>query len=145
MPFSSDFKHSKLSRIKLDTAGGVLTDVSDAVDAVDFPEDLELVETTVFGDTSKRYMVGYADSKLTISGNWSRSQHNHWSALKTAFRDGTITSASFEYAPEGITGGCIKIYGEAVLTSYKKNSAVKDQVKFDSEWQCTGPVYETTY
>jgi hypothetical protein len=51
---ASTFIHSKLSKISIDTAGGVLTDISDSCDSVDFPEDLELVETTPFGSTSAR-------------------------------------------------------------------------------------------
>ena len=142
---ASAFIHSKLSKFKLDTAGGVLTDISDSVDEVGFPEDLDLVETTTFGATSKTYIVGFADSKITISGNWNRTLHTHLSALKTAFRDGTLASASIEYGPEGTTAGCIKVSAEVVMVNYEKTSAVKDQVKFKSELQITGAVTETTY
>ncbi len=145
MPFSSTFIHSKLSKCKLDTFGGVLTDISDSVDSVDMPEDLELADTTTFGATSKTYIVGFADSKVTIGGPWSRSQHTHFSALKTGFRDGTIASASFEYGPEGVDVGDIKVTCEIVMTSYKKMSSIKDPVKWEAEFQVTGPVTETTY
>lgn len=139
------FIHSKLSIAKLDTAGGVLTDISTSCDTVDFPEELELVETTSFGSTSKSYIVGFADGKVTIGGSWSRAHHTMMAALKAAFRDGTINSASFEYGPEGGDTGDIRIQCEVVLTSYKKNSAVKDQVKWEAELQITGAVTETTY
>lgn len=142
---ASAFIHSKLSKIKLDTAGGVLTDISDSVDEVGFPEELELVETTTFGSTSKTYLVGFADGKITLSGNWNRTLHGHLSALKAAFRDGTIASASVEYGPEGTDSGDIKVTCEVVMVNYEKTSAVKDQVKFSSELQITGAVSETTY
>lgn len=142
---ASAFIHSKLSKISLDTAGNVLTDISDSCDSVDFPEDLELVETTPFGSTSKTYLVGYADGKVSLGGSWNRTLHTHLSALKAAFRDGTITSASVQYGPEGTDVGDIKITCEVVMTSYKKNSAVKDQVKWEAEFQITGAVTESTF
>lgn len=142
---ASTFIHSKLSKISIDTAGGVLTDISDSCDSVDFPEDLELVETTPFGSTSKTYIVGFADGKLTVGGSWNRTLHTQMAALKAAFRDGTIASASVQYGPEGTDTGDIKATFEAVMVTYKKNSAVKDQVKWEAEFQITGPVTEATF
>jgi len=142
---ASAFIHSKLSKFSLDTAGGVLTDISDSIDECDFPEDLELVETTTFGATSKTYLAGFADGKVNISGNWNRTLHTHLSALKTAFRDGTITSASVQYGPEGTDSGDIKMTCEVVMVNYNKTSSAKDQVKFEAEFQVTGPVTESTF
>jgi hypothetical protein len=145
MPFSSTFIHSKLSKAKLDTSLGVLTDISDACDEVDMPEELELIETTTFGATSKTYLVGFADGKISLGGPWSRNLHTHFGALKVAFRDGTISSASFEYGPEGTDSGDIKISCETVLTSFQKTSAAKEAVRWKAELQITGTVTETTY
>jgi hypothetical protein len=142
---ASAFIHSKLSKVKLDTAGNVLTDISDSVDSIDFPEELELVETTTFGSTSKTYLVGFADGKVSMGGSWNRTLHTMLAALKAAFRDGTITSASLEYGPEGTDTGDIKITCEVVMTSFKKTSAAKDQVKWECEFQITGAVTEGTY
>lgn len=142
---ASAFIHSKLSKFSVDTSGGVLTDISDSIDEVTFPEDLELVETTTLGLTSKTYLVGYADGKVKISGNWNRTLHGHLSALKTAFRDGTLASASVQYGPEGTDSGDTKITCEVVMTSYEKSTKVKDQVKFSAEFQITGAVTESTF
>ncbi len=142
---ASAFIHSKLSKFSIDTAGGVLTDISDSCEEVGFPEELELLDVTTFGQTSKQYMVGFADAKITISGPWNRNLHTHLSALKTAFRDGTINSASFQYGPEGADSGDIKLTGECVMVNYEKSSSVKDPVKFSAEFQVTGAVTETTF
>ncbi len=144
MPASA-FIHSKLSKIKIDGSTGTLTDISDSVDSIDMPEDLELVETTTFGATSKTYIVGFADGKLTVGGSWNRTLHVFLGLVKTAFRAGTLASVSVEYGPEGVDTGDTKITFEAVMVSYKKNSAVKDQVKWEAEFQITGAVTETTY
>lgn len=144
MPASA-FIHSKLSKFFLDTAGDVLTDISDSCEEVEFPEDLELVETTPIGTTSKTYLVGYADGKITISGSWNRTLHTHLGALKVAFRDGTITSANVEYGPEGNDSGDSKLACSVVMTSYVKTTSVKSQVKFKADFQITGPVTESTF
>jgi hypothetical protein len=142
---ASAFIHSKLSKFSLDTAGGALTDISDSCDEVGFPEELELVETTTFGATSKTYITGFADGKISLAGNWNRTLHTHLSALKTAFRDGTLSSASFQYGPEGTDTGDIKLTGECVLVTFEKTSSAKDQVKFSCELQITGAVTESTF
>lgn len=142
---ASTFIHSKLTKVSLDTAGGVLTDISDSCDKCDGDESLDLVETTPFGSTSKTYLAGFADGKFSVSGSWNRTLHTHLSALKAAFRDGTIASASFQYGPEGSDSGDIRQTCEVVMTSYKKNSAVKDQVKWEAEFQITGAVTEGTF
>jgi hypothetical protein len=139
------FIHSKLSVFWLDTAGGTLTDISTYCDEVSMPEELDLVETTTFGATSKTYLVGFADGKISISGNWDRTFDVQMAALKAAFRAGTITSASFEYGPEGASTGDKRYSGEVVLVNYEKNSAVKDQVKFSAEFQITGAVTDGNY
>jgi hypothetical protein len=144
------FIHSKLSIFKLDVYIGspgviTLTDISTYCDEVSFPEELELVETTTFGSTSKTYLVGFADGKVSISGNWDRTIAGYLGDLKAAFRDGTLASATFEYGPEGASTGDTRYTGEAVLVSYEKMSAVKDQVKFTAEFQVTGPVTENTF
>lgn len=145
MPFASATIHSKLSRFKLDTAAGALTDISDAVDSVDGEETLELSEVTTFGATSKAWLAGFADGKFSASGPWSRTMHSHLAAIKTALRDGTIASSTVEYGPEGTDTGDIKQSCEVILTSFKKNSKSKDAVKWEAEFQITGPVTEGTY
>ena len=142
---ASAFIHSKLPKVFLDTAGGVLTEISDSCDECSVPEDLELVETTTFTRTSKTYLVGFADGKVSLGGPWNRTLHAQLAALKAAFRDGTIDSASFEYAPEGNSAGDTKVTAEVVMTSYEKSSSAKDPVKWSAEFQITGAVTETTY
>lgn len=139
------FIHSKLSKFKLDTAGGVLTDISDHVDEISFPEELEETETTTFGATARAYMAGFANASFTVGGFWSRTLHGQLKALKEGFRDGTLASATFEYAPEGTDSGDIKLTGEAVMLNYEKTSAIEDPVRWSCEFRVTGVVTDTTY
>ena len=145
------FVHSKLSVFKLDTLTVVspptltVTDLSTYLDEVTFSTEQELVETTTFGATSKTYLTGFADGSISLSGNWDDTVADLLNDLIVAFRDGDITSVTFEYGPEGGDAGDLKYTGEAVLVSVEKMSAVKDQVKFTAELQITGAVTYTTF
>lgn len=145
MPFSSTLIHSKLSKVKLDTAGGTLTDISDSVDKCDSDEELDLLDVTTFGAVFKAWLAGFGDGKFKIGGPWSRSQHNHFAALKTAFVNGTIASATFEYGSEGTDAGDIKQSAETILVNYKKTSSVKEAVRWEAEFQITGGITEGNY
>ena len=146
------FIHSKHSVFKLDVPGGgspggtlTLTDLSTYLDTVSFSRDLELVETTTFGSTSKQWMPGYGDGKISCSGNWDRTLATILGDLEEGFQAGTITSATYEYGPEGATAGDYKYTGECILVNFNKNSAVKDQVKIEFELQQTGAQTQTVY
>lgn len=143
MPLSAI--HSKLSVVKLDTAGGVLTDISVYCNSVEFGQELDLLDITAFGATSKAYLLGFADATFTLEGFWDRTIDVQLAALYDAFRAGTLASATFEYGPEGTTAGDKKYTGECVMTSYSKSSAIEDPVTFTAEFQVTGAVTDTTY
>ena len=61
------FVHGKDSVIKIDNAGGTLTDISSYVNNVDFPITADVAETTVMGDDNKTYIVGLKDATLSIN------------------------------------------------------------------------------
>lgn len=139
------FIHSKLSVFKLDTAGGVLTDISQYVNEVGFPQELAEVETTCFGATARTYIPGFADATISLSGNWDRTFHTQMGAVYAAFKAGTISSVTFECGPEGSDSGDVKLTGEAVLISYEKNSSIDDPVTWSAELHVSGTVTDTTY
>jgi hypothetical protein len=137
--------HSKLTVFKLDTAGGVLTDISDSCSEVNFPEEMEEVQCTTFGATARAYLAGFAEGTIEASGHWNRTLDGHLSALFAAFKAGTITSASFEYGPEGSDSGDVKKSGELVLLSYEKGSSIDDPVSFSISGRVTGDVTTGTF
>jgi hypothetical protein len=145
MAIATVVQHSKLSKVKLDSSGGVLTDISDAVDKVSFSQSLEQGEITTFGSNFKQWLAGYSDGKIKMSGPWSRGLDQFMTALQTAFINGTIASASLEYGPEGTDAGDVKKACEVILTDYNGDSASKDPVKWDAEFMITGAVTIGTY
>jgi hypothetical protein len=145
MSFASTVIHSKLSVVKLDTAAGALTDISDAVDKLNWEQSLEQGDITTFGSSFKQWLPGYSDGKVSMSGPWSRALHVHMTALQDAFIAGTVSAVTLEYGPEGADSGDSKKSSEVIMTSYKTDSASKDPVKWEAEFMTTGTVTTSTY
>ena len=134
------FVHGKDSVFKLDNSGGSLTDISTYVNSVDFPETADVAETTTLGDGSKSYIVGLKDATLSIRGLWDSTLDGILGAVV-----GQSATLSFEYSPEGTTGGNVKYTGECILTSYSQSSPVGDVVGFSADMQVSGDVTRATH
>jgi hypothetical protein len=134
------FRHGKSTVFKVDNAAGSLTDISNTLTDVSFPQTIETAETTSFGSSAKTYIVGLSDSSLSVSGNFDATVDAHLAAVA-----GQAATLSFEYGPEGSTSPNVKYTGEAILTSYEKSGAVGDVVTYSAEFQVTGAVTRGTY
>ena len=134
------FRHGKSTVFKVDNAGGSLTDISNTLTDVSFPQTIETAETTSFGSSAKTYIVGLSDSSLSVSGNFDATVDAHLAGVL-----GQAATLSFEYGPEGSTAGQVKYTGEALMTSYEKSGAVGDVVTYSAEFQVTGAVTRGTY
>ena len=129
------FRHGKSTSFKVDNSGGSLTDISDTLTDVSFPQTIETAETTSFGSNAKTYIVGLSDATLSVSGNFDATVDAHLAGIA-----GQAATVSFEYGPEGTTSTFVKYTGEAILTSYEKSGAVGDVVTYSAEFQVTGAV-----
>tara|TARA_R100000773_G_scaffold16961_1_gene15481 strand:- start:131 stop:541 length:411 start_codon:yes stop_codon:yes gene_type:complete len=134
------FVHGKDSVFKLDNAGGALTDISAFVNSVDFPETADVAETTTLGDSSKSYIVGLKDATISLAGLYDSTLDAILGAVV-----GQSATLSFEYSPEGTTGGNVKYTGECILTSYSLSSPVGDVVGFSADLQVSGDVTRGTH
>ena len=134
------FRHGKSTVFKVDNSGGSLTDISNTLTDVSFPQSVDTAETSTFGSAAKSYVVGLTDSTLSISGNFDATVDAHLAAVL-----GQAASLSFEYGPEGSTAGYVKYTGEAYLTSYEKSGAIGDVVSYSAEFQVTGAITRGTY
>lgn len=139
------FRHGKSAAFKIDNAAGTLTDISDVLDEIGFPREVETGETTTFGNQAKTYVVGLSDSTISLSGKFDATVDAHLTALIAALQDGTLDSASYEYGPEGTASGRTKYTGEVLVTSYEVSSPVGDVITFSVELQGTGPVTRGTF
>jgi len=134
------FRHGKSTVFKVDNSGGTLTDISNTLTDVGFPQTVDTAETSTFGSSAKSYVVGLTDSSLSIAGNFDATVDAHLAGVL-----GQAASLSFEYGPEGSTAGYVKYTGEAYLTSYEKSGAIGDVVTYSAEFQVTGAVTRGTY
>ena len=134
------FRHGKSTVFKVDNNAGTLTDISNTLTDVSFPQSVDTAETSAFGASAKSYIVGLTDSTLSISGNFDATVDAHLAAIV-----GKADSVSFEYGPEGSTAGFVKYTGEALLTSYEKSGAIGDVVTYSAEFQVTGAITRGAY
>jgi hypothetical protein len=134
------FRHGKSTVFKVDNNAGSLTDISNTLTDVSFPQSVDTAETTAFGASAKTYIVGLTDGTLSVSGNFDATVDAHLAAIV-----GKADSVSYEYGPEGSTATYVKYTGEALLTSYEKSGAIGDVVTYSAEFQVTGAVTRGTY
>ena len=134
------FRHGKSTVFKVDNNAGTLTDISNTLTDVSFPQSVDTAETSAFGASAKSYIVGLTDATLSVSGNYDATVDAHLAAIV-----GQAASVSFEYGPEGSTAGFVKYTGEAILTSYEKSGAIGDVVSYSAEFQVSGAITRGTY
>lgn len=134
------FRHGKNSVFKIDDSGGTLRDISNVLNSVSFPREVETLETTSFGSSSRSYVVGFSDATISIEGSYDATVDGYLAGVV-----GSETSLSFEYGPEGSTSTYVKYTGECFLTSYEVSGGVGDIVSFSAEFQVTGAVTKGAY
>jgi predicted secreted protein len=134
------FRHGKNSVFKVDNSGGTLTDISNVLNNVSMPREIETVETTSFGSSYRTYVVGFQNATISVEGTWDATVDAHLAGIL-----GQDATVSFEYGPEGSSAGYIKYTGEAYVTSYETSGAVGEVVTFSAELQVSGAITRGTY
>lgn len=134
------FRHGKNASFKVDNSGGTLTDISNTLNSVTFPREIETLETTSFGSSSRSYVVGFSDATISVEGSFDATVDAHLAGIL-----GQEASVSFEYGPEGTTAGQVKYTGEALMTSYETSAGVGDIVTYSAEFQVTGAITRGTF
>lgn len=134
------FRHGKNAVFKIDNSAGSLQDISAYCSEVSLPRSIETGETTTFGKSAKTYIVGLTDATISVSGNFDSAVDTILAGILG--QDATVT---FEYGPEGNTGGYVKYTGECIMTSYETSSPVADVVTFSAEFQVSDTITRTTW
>ena len=134
------FRHGKSTVFKVDNSGGTLTDISNTLTDVSFPQSVDTAETSAFGSSAKTYVVGLTDATISVSGMFDATVDAHLNGIL-----GQAATVSFEYGPEGSTSPNVKYTGECILTSYEKSGSIGDMVSYSAEFQVSGAVTRGTY
>ena len=121
------------------------TNISDTLNEITMPREVETAETTAFGDQDKTYITGLSDATVSLSGMFDSTTDSAINTVITNLKSGSIASASFTYGPSGSASSNPKFTGEALVTSYELSSPVGDVITYSLELQVTGGVTATTY
>ena len=134
------FVHGKNAQLVLGA-----TNLSDVLNEISMPREIETAETTTFGGQDKTYITGLSDATVSLSGMFDATADAAINTLITNLKSGSIASASFRFGPAGSAAGKPKFEGDALITSYELSSPVGDVVTFSLELQVTGGVTGDTY
>lgn len=132
--------HGSKAVIKFGTSGAptTLTDISQYVENISFPEEAETHEVTTLGATSKSYIAGLKDATISIDGVFDPVADEHLNGILGL-------GVSFEYGPQGTATNAVKYTGECICTSYEVETPSGDAGTFSAEFQVSGGVTRGTY
>lgn len=139
------FKHGKNAYFALDGVAASLVNISNTLNEISMPREIETAETTAFGTGDKTYITGLADATISLSGMFDATVDTQIAGNITNLKSGSVSSLSFEYGPAGSAGSSPKFTGEALITSYEISSPVGDVITYSLELQVTGGVTGTTF
>ena len=150
------FIHGKASAIAVASAAGAgnFKDMTAYTNQVTLPRNIDMAETSVFGNTYKTYIQGLADATISIQGRYD--------AVATVGPDvvlsgliGLSTPVTLLYAPAGYTGAFANpipaasatqpyVYGQVYLASYEITSQIGDVVSFQASFQLASALTRAT-
>ena len=131
------FSTGKSAVFKIDSHSDSLTDISNTLNSIDFPETTDTAEVTAFGASSRSYIVSLESATISITGMYDKD-------VDAALKGGAEpASRDFEYQPTGVSGEG-KYTGDCILTNYSISSPVGDVVTYTADFQVTGVVTRGT-
>ena len=139
------FKHGKNAFFALDGTAASLVNISDTLNEISMPREIENAETTAYGNSDKTYITGLGDATVSLSGMFDATLNTMIAGNIANLKSGSVSSLTFEYGPAGSASPQPKFTGEALVTSYEVSSPVGDVVTFSLELQVTGAVTGSTF
>lgn len=121
-------------------SGASVRDISASITDIKFPRNVDSVDTTTLGATSKAFQTTLTSNKITISGIWDSTTDGYLAGLL-----GFATASAFVYGPAGSTSGLTKYSGSAFLLDYEIGAPVADVVKYTANFQITGTPTKGTF
>jgi predicted secreted protein len=136
------FAHGKDGYFALGTSGspGTAADISEFLDGVDFPQVVDLDDTTTFGKGSRTYLVGLKDATISSNGNFDPTVD---AALAGVY--GLTTAVAYVYGPAGNAAGAVSYAGTCFVTTYATSTGVDSKVTFSLSMQSTGDVTRSLF
>ena len=126
------FRHGKSTAILLNGF-----DMSAYLNQASTSRSVETGETTAFGNSSKTYITGLADSTMSLSGLFEASTSAGSDPVLSG-QVGDATDDIISVLPEGNTVGRRCLIGQGLITSYEVSASVGDVVSISAEFQNDG-------
>lgn len=136
------FRHGKTAVVFFATAGSTTGAIrmSSGMNDSSLERSVETAETTVYGDSDKRYLAGLRDATFSLKGNFSSTHEKKFTAML-----GNSTGGYLIYAPESTTSGRRKFKGSVIITSLNVGSPIGDKVGLETELQWSGAITSTNW
>lgn len=131
--------------VGLDNAGGSLQNLSAYFDDVSLPYSTEMLETTTFGSSVKRFIAGLSGGDtVSLSGPMDVTVVSHIGSCLAAQAAGTA-GFSFEYGPGGSVAGQPKQTCEVLIAGFEPSTGVGGRAELSLTLQIDGAVTTATY
>lgn len=132
--------HGRLGDFRIDDSGGTLRDISTHVSKVTMNRDAPEIDTTTFQNGSRDYIADFDGATISIEGNANATVMGYLHPIVGA------AAGTFNWGPEGTTGGYRKMTGECVCTGVVEDTAATGQQnKFTATFRVSGAITFTTY
>lgn len=129
------FHHGAESRIKIDTAAGVLTELAGTT-SYGLSRERNTSESTTHSDRATRVTAGSIENGgIGIEGELTLANYTHLAGIW-----GKSTPVDFEYLPDSITGGANKFAGTGRLSGIEITCPRDETVSFTATVTPTGTV-----
>lgn len=130
---------AKSAFLSLADSGDVARDLSTYLNKDGLQRSADSIDTTTFGATSKDYVPGLKDGKITLEGQWDSTVDGYLEGILG------VEDQAFVYGPAGSTAGLVKYSGVGILTTYNIDTSVADSIKFTADYQVSGNVTRGTF
>lgn len=141
MAFSPGYK----AWVMLDGANGAGTNISAYVDNFGLPYSTEMLDVSVFGSATKRYIPGLAGGDtFSMSGPLETGFATIVHGILAAQAAGTASFTAI-YAPAGSASGLPRATAEVLVASYEVSTGVGGRAEYSASLQLDGAVTFATW
>ena len=131
--------------VMLDGANGAGTNLSTYADNFQFPQSVEMLETTTFGSSVKRFIAGLAGGDtISMSGPLDPALHLHFGSALAAQAAGTA-SFTLVYGPAGSVASSPRQTAEVLIASYEVSTGVGGRGEYSASLQVDAAVTNNTW
>lgn len=124
--------HGKDSVVQIEDSGGTLRTITVYVDNVDAPTNVDMAETSTFGQVSKSNIGGLQDTPISVAGPFDDGASPAAHAVISGLLRGTGTGGSagyeFRFLPAGTASGKPRLKGRVLVGGYQVTSPVGGRV-----------------